>query len=83
MKYYLFTLTLIYSLFSSAQLVIQDDFEGNGTINSWFGDDCVLDSSFSNPYIEGINTSDTYILKEKVFLVEISILSLDSNLIFA
>ena len=59
MKYYLFTLTLIYSLFSSAQLVIQDDFEGNGTINSWFGDDCVLDSSFSNPYIEGINTSDT------------------------
>ena len=59
MKYYLFTLTLIYSLFSSAQLVIQDDFEGNGLINSWFGDDCVLDSSFSNPYIEGINTSDT------------------------
>lgn len=59
MKYYLLSLTLLYSLFSSAQVDIQDDFEGNGTINSWFGDDCALDSAFSNPYIEGINTSDT------------------------
>ena len=36
-----------------------DDFEGNGTINSWFGDDCNLNTSFSNPFPQGINTSAT------------------------
>ena len=39
--------------------IIEDDFEGNGTINQWVGDDCNLDSSYANPYIEGINTSST------------------------
>jgi len=48
-----------FSLFSQN---IKDDFEGNGTIDAWVGDDCNLDSSYSNPYIEGLNTS-TKVLK--------------------
>ena len=36
---------------------IEDDFEGNGTIDVWVGDDCNLNSSYANPYIEGINSS--------------------------
>ena len=39
--------------------LIFDDFEGNGNIDSWFGDDCGMDNEFSNPYSEGINTSST------------------------
>lgn len=39
--------------------IIQDDFEGNGNIQTWFGDDCNFDTSFSNPYPQGINTSAT------------------------
>ena len=39
--------------------IIEDDFEGNGTIDQWVGDDCNLDSSYANPYVEGINTSST------------------------
>lgn len=38
---------------------IQDDFEGNGNISSWFGDDCGLNTAFSNPFSTGINTSPT------------------------
>jgi len=38
---------------------VEDNFEGNGTISSWFGDDCGLDTSFSNIFSTGINTSAT------------------------
>lgn len=37
----------------------EDDFEGGGTITSWFGDDCGMDNSFVNPFQEAINTSAT------------------------
>ena len=40
-----------------SQQVIEDDFEGSGTISGWVGDDCDVDSSFTNPYAQGINTS--------------------------
>jgi beta-glucanase (GH16 family) len=51
-------------LFSSAihaqnQQAVQDDFEGNGTIAAWAGDDCNLNTSLANPYSQGINTSNT------------------------
>ncbi len=39
--------------------IVQDDFEGNGTINSWYGDDCGMDNNFANPFLTGINTSAT------------------------
>lgn len=38
---------------------IQDDFEGNGTITSWFGDDCNINTSLTNPQQQGSNTSTT------------------------
>lgn len=38
---------------------IQDDFEGNGNISSWFGDACAIDLAKANPYSQGINTSNT------------------------
>lgn len=38
---------------------ISDDFEGNGNINTWFGDDCGIDTNFANPVSSGINTSAT------------------------
>ncbi|MFY0673662.1 MAG: family 16 glycosylhydrolase [Bacteroidia bacterium] len=37
---------------------VKDDFEGNGTITTWYGDDCSVDTDFSNPNQTGINTSD-------------------------
>ncbi len=51
----------MFSVYSFCQTV-QDDFEGNGTINTWFGDDCNLETVFQNPFKTGINTSD-YVLK--------------------
>ena len=59
MKYRLLTILILNSLFSIGQQTIEDDFEGNGTITSWFGDQCGIDVAFANPFIEGINTSET------------------------
>jgi len=39
--------------------VITDDFEGNGTITTWFGDHCMLNTSLANTFKQGINTSST------------------------
>lgn len=43
--------------FAANSQIVQDDFEGNGTINTWSGDDCGLDTDFLNPYQQGINPS--------------------------
>ena len=45
-------------ILSNAQL-IQDDFEGNSTINSWYADDCSINTSLENPFQQSINTSAT------------------------
>lgn len=52
-------LILSYFFFSTViqAQVLQDNFEGNGTITNWYGDDCVIDRPFSNPFPTGINTS--------------------------
>ena len=56
MRHYL--LIIIYFLCSPLfSQNIEDDFEGNGTIDSWVGDDCIVNSSYANPYIQGLNTS--------------------------
>ncbi|MFK7946634.1 MAG: family 16 glycosylhydrolase [Saprospiraceae bacterium] len=56
----LFSLLLSVSFFINAQTItIQDDFEGNGTITSWGGDDCNINTSLTNPHQQGINTSAT------------------------
>ena len=41
----------------SQNLILQDDFEGNSTIPTWVGDDCGVDTSFTNSFATGINTS--------------------------
>ncbi len=38
---------------------LQDDFEGNGTITNWSGDDCGVNTRLENPHKQGINLSDT------------------------
>ena len=53
------TLSLIvfcYSFLVISQ-TIQDSFEGNGNITTWFGDNCGIDTSLNNPQQNGINTS--------------------------
>ncbi len=56
-------LLIIYLLFTTnyffGQSNVKDDFEGNGTISTWFGDDCGMNNTFSNPYQTGINKSIT------------------------
>lgn len=52
--------TLLFSCctFTQAQSV-QDNFEGNGTITTWFGDDCDINTNQENLYPQGTNTSAT------------------------
>jgi beta-glucanase (GH16 family) len=54
--YILGLLFLSINIFS--QQNIQDDFEGNGTITTWSGDDCDINTNYSNPFKTGINTSE-------------------------
>jgi beta-glucanase (GH16 family) len=49
---------------SNAATNVHDDFEGNGTITTWAGDNVSMDVNFANPYIEGINTSSTVLKYE-------------------
>lgn len=42
--------------------IINDDFQGTGTISTWAPDDCGMDINFTNPFQQGINTS-TKVLK--------------------
>jgi len=44
------------TLFSQTQ-ILQDNFEGNSSIPSWFGDDCLIDTDFNNPFPTVENTS--------------------------
>ncbi len=44
------------TLFSQTQ-ISQDNFEGTSSIPSWFGDNCIIDTNFNNPYPIGSNTS--------------------------
>jgi hypothetical protein len=43
---------------------IKDSFEGDGNITSWVADSSALDTAFSNPYSEEINTSSTVLKYE-------------------
>lgn len=52
-------LILLVSITTFSQTKIEDDFEGNGTITTWFNDASKMDTSFPNPVKQGINTSNT------------------------
>jgi len=61
MKYYSLLIALLFGslIGSNAQTTsVEDDFEGDGTIDTWFGDDCTINTAFSNPFQQGVNTSD-------------------------
>jgi beta-glucanase (GH16 family) len=62
MRLYIISIILLTFFTSSAQLKAQnvlDNFEGNGTITTWFGDNCNINTNFPNVYRQGINTSAT------------------------
>jgi beta-glucanase (GH16 family) len=54
-----FILLLSPTLIPAQTQTVEDDFEGNGTINTWFGDDCNINTNFPNPFQDGINPSAT------------------------
>ena len=37
--------------------LLYDDFEGNGNIDTWFGDDCGMDNAFPNEHVDANNNS--------------------------
>ena len=39
--------------------IVFDDFEGNGNISTWAGDDCGMNIAFANPFKDALNDSDT------------------------
>ena len=57
MRHSLLLIIIYFFCFPLFSQNIEDDFEGNGTINQWVGDYCYVASSFANPYVQGINTS--------------------------
>lgn len=54
-------IALLFSSISlkSQNISVEDDFEGEGTIDTWYGDDCAINTELSNPHQLGINTSAT------------------------
>ncbi len=52
-----FFMFFLMSSIQGQEISVFDDFEGNGTIDSWYGDACSLNTSLANPVQEGINTS--------------------------
>ena len=59
MRYFSILIIIFSWVFTIEAQTVEDDFEGSGTITSWFGDDCGLNTSFLNPHQQGINTSNT------------------------
>ncbi len=60
-KLFLSILTISFPLFGFSQNAtnVNDDFEGSGTISTWAGDNCGINTSKANPHQTGINTSAT------------------------
>ena len=59
MYYLLLTSVFLSSSAFAQNFEVFDDFEGNGTIFEWFGDDCGADVNVANPFVQGINQSPT------------------------
>ena len=57
MRHSLLLIIIYFFCFPLFSQNIEDDFEGNVTINQLVGDYCYVASSFANPYVQGINTS--------------------------
>ena len=61
---------LIIIIFSShifaQNQTVEDDFEGNGTITNWFGDDCNINTNQTNLYADSNNNSATVLKYDDV-----------------
>ena len=61
---------LIIIIFSShifaQNQTVEDDFEGNGTITNWFGDDCNINTNQTNLYADSNNNSVTVLKYDDV-----------------
>ena len=61
---------LIIVIFSShifaQNQTVEDDFEGNGTITNWFGDDCNINTNQTNLYADSNNNSVTVLKYDDV-----------------
>lgn len=56
-KIILYIVLSVSSFWANSQ-TIMDDFEGNGNINTWQGDNCVINTGFQNPFKNGLNNSN-------------------------
>lgn len=61
MSHFQFRLVTLLALLSAGAAAqnIEDDFEGNGNISTWFALDCAVNPNFANPVAQGLNTSTT------------------------
>jgi len=62
----LLLLLVSFTFFNANAQLLQDDFEGNSTISSWNGDDCIIVYPFENPFQSGINTSSNVLMYHDV-----------------
>ncbi len=57
----MFAFTIILCVFMNSTygqtLTVQDDFEGNGTIENWYASEAQVDTAWANPFQEGVNLS--------------------------
>lgn len=65
MRYFISGLLFLMSFQFQAQL-LQDDFEGNSTINSWNADDCIVEYPFANLEQDSFNSSSNVLLYQDV-----------------
>ncbi|MEL7378024.1 MAG: beta-glucanase, partial [Bacteroidota bacterium] len=52
-----FSLLLVVVSFCCLAQSVQDDFDGNSNINSWFGDNCQIALGVTNPFPTDLNPS--------------------------
>ena len=56
MKYSIVFSVFFLSVFSHAQ-ILNDDFEGSSTIQFWYADNCLMNTSYENPFPDAVNPS--------------------------
>ena len=57
MRIITFLCSLVFSFSTFAQQAVTDDFEGNGTITTWFADQSIMELGFINPFQNSSNNS--------------------------
>lgn len=63
-KNILFFLFCAFTCLSLRAQLLQDNFEGNSTIVNWLADASIIEGPFSNPFVQGINTSNNVLRYE-------------------